>query len=426
MHIRDRFSSPRSRFRFRFLSTPDVVSAIFLLCLAAVSAGSPGVASGADASAPSPSWFALKEDTALHWELETRPDNPMEFQLTPRDWLMYAAPRRIMVVFPRASSAYTTALTTLLDVFYAKRIPVVFTAVNYMRKEDEGKKMFERAASERFDLIYSMGSESTDLAHKYFRGGPVPVVTVCSKDPVILNYMDSYDKGSGANIAYTSLNARIDLQMQYLRELVKDLGNIAVLYDKENQSAIETQVAPLFVAAPEYGFRVVRVEVRKPNPPEQMRRELLELIPEAVEEMKKRDPDLVKSIFWITGCTSLFDKLDTINAAAGKVPVLSAVPDVVLEGDDSAILSIGVSFQSNAYKAAIYGTDILLGRASPGELPVGLVTQPDISINFRRARAAGLRIPFSFFESAGFIYDYEGKPARENGRRVVAKQREPL
>lgn len=395
----------------------SLLVALALFCLMP---GNAGCAAPTDAPA-SPSWFHLDENTARHWELKPSSGSEPEFRLAPRDWLMYSVPKRILVVFPRASSAYTTAMATLLRVFYTKRIPVVFTVVNYMKKEEAGKRIFERAAAERFDLVYSMGSESTDLAHKVFEGKPVPLVTVCSKDPVILNYMRSYDTGSGTNIAYTSLNARIELQMQYLKELVKDLKNIGVIYDKDNRSSIETQVEPLCSVAGQYKFHVIRVEVQEPNQAEHMRQELGDLIPRAVEEMKKRDPDLSGSIFWITGCTSLFDKLDTINAAAGKVPVLSVVPDVVVKGDNSAVLSIGVSFQSNAYKAAIYGLDILLGRASPGELPVGTVTQPDISINFRRARAVGLKVPFSFFESAGFIYDYDGNAAREDGRRVFSK-----
>ncbi len=59
----------------------------------------------------------------------------------------------------------------------------------------------------------------------------------------------------------------------------------------------------------------------------------------------------------MTGSTSVFREIATINAHAGRAAVLSAVPDVVRGGDDSAVLSIGISFESNAHVAAVYAAD---------------------------------------------------------------------
>ena len=91
-------------------------------------------------------------------------------------------------------------------------------------------------------------------------------------------------------------------------------------------------------------------------------------------------------------------------------------------GDNSATLSIGVSFESNAHLAAIYAADVLEKKADAGSLKVGLVSPPDIAINFRRARAIGFKVPFNFFESATNIYDYDGKPARINGVMLARKR----
>jgi len=35
-----------------------------------------------------------------------------------------------------------------------------------------------------------------------------------------------------------------------------------------------------------------------------------------------------------------------------------------------------------------------------------------MAISFLKAREIGMRIPFSFFEIASFIYDYNGEPVR--------------
>ncbi|MBA7572779.1 hypothetical protein ES708_14565 [subsurface metagenome] len=100
---------------------------------------------------------------------------------------------------------------------------------------------------------------------------------------------------------------------------------------------------------------------------------------------------------------------------------MSVVPDIVREEDASAVLSIGVSFENNALKAAMYALDILEREVNPGDLEVGLVSPPDIAINFKKAREIGLTIPFSFFESASTVYDYEGKVARFKGELVSPK-----
>ena len=42
-------------------------------------------------------------------------------------------------------------------------------------------------------------------------------------------------------------------------------------------------------------------------------------------------------------------------------------------------------------------------------MKVGLVSPPDIAINFKRTRAIGMRVPFNIFESAATIYDYDGR-----------------
>ncbi len=142
------------------------------------------------------------------------------------------------------------------------------------------------------------------------------------------------------------------------------------------------------------------------------------VVSRSVNKMRKSDPSLENSIFWITGSTAIFREIQTINEFSDRVPVLSLVPEVVKAGDDSAVMAIGITFDSNAQLAAFYGADVLLGRVKAGDLKVGIVSPPDISISWRKAREIGLDIPFSFFESASYVYDYEGKLVRYRGKLV--------
>jgi putative ABC transport system substrate-binding protein len=363
-------------------------------------------------------WFRYSEDAGANWIVDPVPGDPMQVVVRPRDNPPDGKAPRIFVLYPRPSSAYDTAISKILEVFHEKGLAATFHVFDFDRRDDRGRQALKLA--DGYDLVFSMGSESTAWLYEKYRGGKVPVVTVCSKDPVQLGQVADYDRGSGTNFAFTSLNMPVEVQMAYLLELKPKLKTLGVLVDSENVSAVQTQAEPIARYARARGIEVLEVAI---NGSHNARRDLKRLVATTVEKMRATDPRLTSSVFWVTGSTAVFREIAAINESANRVPVLSVVPEVVMPGDDSAVLSIGVSFESNAHLAAIYGAEILRGRAKPGELRVGVVSPPDIAINFRKARAIGLKIPFSFFESAGYVYDYEGSVVRAAGKRAADGRR---
>jgi putative ABC transport system substrate-binding protein len=185
-----------------------------------------------------------------------------------------------------------------------------------------------------------------------------------------------------------------------------------VLVDRQNVSAMETQALPFIEMANKQGLNAFLVAI---DNPERAAAELANVLPTIVAQMRSSEPTLSRSLFWITGSTSIFNEIGTINSHADKTPVLSAVPDIVRPGADSAVMSIGVSFESNARLAAVYATNILEGRTTAGILKVGVLSPPDIAINFLRARQIGLKIPFRFFELAEDVYGPTGASVRRHG-----------
>ena len=192
--------------------------------------------------------------------------------------------------------------------------------------------------------------------------------------------------------------------------MFNEVKNFAILVDSKNVSAVETQAKPMAALARKRGIRVMNLAIQDPK---NAKVELAKLVRSAVATMRKNDPTLSKSLFWITGSTSVFREIATINRQSDRVPVLSVVPEVVKVGNDSAVLAIGISFKSNARLAAIYGAEVLSGLKRAGDLPVGIVSPPDIAINFRKAREIGLVIPFNFFEAATYVYDVDGQVVRK-------------
>lgn len=359
-------------------------------------------------------WFGIDKALKNDWQVRGVANDPWRVAIAPRQRVSEAA-QHVVVFYPRQSSAYDIAISKILSVFAEKNLDTRFTVINFRRDDAHGYQALAAAERERADIIYAMGSESTAWLWEHYRGGGKPVVSVCAKDPVILGQAQDYHSGTGGNFAFTSLNMPVEAQLAYVLELRPKLKNLAVLVDANNISAVQTQAEPIAQQARARGIRVLQVAIHQTeNVAEAIGRQ----VHEAVIAMRKNDVNLEQSLFWITGSTAVFREIATINANADRVPVLSVVPEVVREGSDSAVMSIGISFESNAHLAAIYGARVLGNETAVGDLPVGVVSPPDIAINFRKARDIGLRVPFSFFEGASFIYDYDGRPVRHRGKPV--------
>lgn len=326
------------------------------------------------------------------------------------------AAKLVMLLIPKRSEiAYSTSVNTILRVFRQHGLPARFSVWFYDEDDAVAREAFEWAYAQPVDLIMSVGSVATVYLHEHHRGHRIPAVTSASKDPVASGQVTDPKAGSGTNIAYTSINVATETLVAYLRRLVPGLSTIGVLYSRDNDSAITTQVSPLHDAADELGLTVVDISVENDASAEA---ELNTAIPYGLDTMRRGDPELRRSVLLVTGSTPVYERIAQVNRHAGRVPVVSMLPDVVRPGPDSALLSIGVNQSSAVALAAVYAKDILLGRADPATLPVGTVSPPDLAINFLVAQRIGVPIPFSFFESATFVYDPDGRAVIEFGQRV--------
>ncbi len=186
-------------------------------------------------------WFRFDDSVLKTWEIDEVDGDPHSVKIHRKGQRFGEAGQRVVVYYPRPSSAYDTAITEILTVFGEKNIDTDFTIFNFRKGDKRGQTGLKNAKTWGADLIFSMGSESTAWLWKNYRGGPIPVVSVCSKDPVMLGQMDAYDRGSGTNFAFTSLNMPVKWQMAYVLELKPKLKNLAILVNSKNISAVETQ-----------------------------------------------------------------------------------------------------------------------------------------------------------------------------------------
>lgn len=357
-------------------------------------------------------WLKLSKEAQAHWVFSMDETHPGKASLTPQ---RLEAKHKILALVPKKSKSYSLALSRFLELLARHREGAEITLVNFGKNSDIAHAALQEAESSGVNLIFSMGSESAAFLSKEYSGGRIPVVTSTNKDPVQLGWLTDYKSGSGNNIAYTSLNIPLDVQIRYLKRLKPDLKAVVLMFNHNHKQVMATEVRPARQAFRELGIEVIEVSVSSRNSAVE---ELHETLPVAMESLENIDPGLDNSLFWITSSTAIFSNVATINEYTAQVPVLGSIPNVVSEGDDSAVLAIGIDRRNNAHLASLYALRILKGEASAGDLPVGIVTPPDIAINFRVAQRIGLKIPFEFFESAAFIYDYQGRPARNFGQNV--------
>lgn len=382
---------------------PKLVAGFFLLWM------------GAGWEAQAGTWFQQLHTEQADWRLVERPGAPWVRQLEPKH--PSNDRERILVFFPKSSSAYNAAMEEMLRTFGGRKRWPSWTLVHYKAMPGLLKRYVRRAEKGQFDLIFAMGSQAAEDLHETYRNGRAPVVTVCAKDPVILGLVEDYTGAPDGNMAYTSLNVPIAAQLSYLRQLRPDLKRVAVVYAERNRSAVQTQVEPLRVIGQEAGLELVDISVRGST---FVRRELKKKVQKASLQMASEDAAKEEGVFWVTGSSTVFAHMDVVVEQADGFPVLAVTPSLVHGRDkSSAVLSVGVSFESNAELASVYGIKILSGHVQAGDLPVGVVTPPDIAIHMGQAKAIGLAIPFRLFEAAGVIYDFEGNLVRVKGRAVL-------
>ena len=396
---------------------PAMVTRALVLCLVLLTGATLTAASPARAAEGRPvlNWLEFGTAAKAHYKISANPHDTARMRAIPV-WTDKAPRFRLMMLIPfKSVAAYSIGVDTVLEVFRQQDIPAEFEIWLYGNDVSIAQEAVDWAEDNDVDLIMPVGSRAAAFMHETYVGGRLPVVTNSAKDPVLLGQMADYQNGSGTNIAYTSNTVPIRLFISYLFQLLPHLKNVGVLYAASNLSAVETQVAPLHALADTFGLTVHDVAVRDGEPLEE---DLVSGMERVRLAMLNSDPGLTASAWVVTGSTSVYQRIGLINGLAGRAPVVSTLPDVVRSGDDSAAVSIGINQSTAVQLSAYYAISILTEGTDPGSLSVGVVTPPDLAINFRIARQIGLRIPFRFMEAATFIYNYDGRQVRAFGQPV--------
>jgi putative ABC transport system substrate-binding protein len=365
---------------------------------------------------PDLDWLVYDRSTLDDYDITIGADDPARNLAVPRAGADLPMKQVLLLIPSPSVEAYSLAVNTILRGFNDAGVPARFEIWYYNKNDEVAEEALHWAYTQPVDLIMSVGSSATSFLAEHHTGHKIPAVTSASKDPVASGHVSDAARGSGTNIAYTSINVETDTLVAYLRRLVPGLTTVGLLYATDNSSAVLTQVNPLRAAAGRLGLKLVDITVSSSATASE---ELETGLPAGVAHMRRLDPGLSNSVLLVTGSTSVYERIDIINRHADALPVISMLPDIVRAGDESALLSIGVNLTSALKLSTVYALDVITGKANPGILPVGSVSPPDLAINFRVAERVGVKIPFSFLESSTFVYDLAGVEVIAFGQRVA-------
>lgn len=370
-------------------------------------------------SAADLSWLEMTAGNEKLWEFSDQLQEIDGRYYTRKD--SAAADYTVVILIAKKSSSYITAFNTFLEVM-EKDIPNIdIYAFNCSKSEELALPVFAFAKEIDADIFIAMGSEATAFANKHLKGKDIPVVTCINKDPVLSNQIDDYKSGSSSNIAFTSVNVPVNVNTEWLLKAKPGLKCLAILYDPDHSKVVGAEVEPFVAYLETIGIKIYKCAIPSEEGVD-IKQTIQKEVAGAFSFFESEDPGVDNSVFWLTSSTNIFSELETVAKSARQIPVISSVPDNVNSNEESPVMAIGINRASAAELATQYVIEILKGNIHPGDLPVGIVTPPDIAINFRTAKRIGYSIPFEIFENAGFIYGYNGEVLKKFGEYVEEQQ----
>jgi putative ABC transport system substrate-binding protein len=239
------------------------------------------------------------------------------------------------------------------------------------------EKMLHDITTRPYDLIVSMGTQSTQLLQQN-RVTKTPVIFCPVIDPVESGLVKNI-YGSRSNYAGASHNQSMYSQISVLLELIPSVKKIGVLIRVGNNSPT-LQIKELEKAKSVLG--ITDVIVSKASDINDIKRATSDLI-------GKVDAIYLPADILVSGSAS---KAIVDIALENNVPVMAAVAEPVRYG---ALVSVYTDLVKLGYLAGQMALQVINGK-DPGLLPIAYQQTPNVILNRDAARRLNISIPSSF------------------------------
>lgn len=254
------------------------------------------------------------------------------------------------------------------------------------------------ARAEKVDLILTWGTSVTrgiagtlaDLGNPAFNHDIPQVFTVVA-DPIGAGVVESLEHTGRANLTGTFNRVPESVNIETIRTYLPGFRRLGLLYNTNEQNSVLKQ-AEIAALSQEMGFELTALAMPlgddgKPR---------IEDIAPKMAELKAAGVD-----FLYLGSSSFLDaNRDAYTSAAvdNGIPVLS--PYERLVRDSQALISVAARYFDVGRLAATQAEKILVGGATPGDLPVARMTDFAFVINMSVAKKLKLFPPLELLQIA--------------------------
>lgn len=271
-------------------------------------------------------------------------------------------------------------------------------------------------ASKGMAVLVGVGARASDLLHRQQAALDMPLVATGYRqsDEGGPHFGGATGRESDALLGFTGTGRLsivpdglpLTLLIGQWRKIWPKLRQTLIIYERGDTATINQLIRPAFVAARADGrlqLRLLPIDTRK-NMALQVAQGLNMVRTSFVPPNESRD----QTVIWITGGRNLSRYIPQIQAAAGPIPTISQDLSLVDVGGAGVAVAIGLHANTTGRLAGAHVSRLLKGVRVPFYLTFGAYTKPDIAINFQQTQRIGLKIPFSFFESAVEIIGPDG------------------
>ena len=254
------------------------------------------------------------------------------------------------------------------------------------------------ARAEQVDLILTWGTSTTrgiagtlaDFDNPAFNHDIPQVFTVVS-DPIGARIVESFDHTGRNNVAGTFNRVPERVNIETIRTYLPSFDHLGLLYNRNEKNSV-LKHAEMAALSGEMGYAFTAVEL----PLHADGKPRTEDIGPKMAELKAAGIDFL----YLGSSTFLDVNRDVYTAAAVEngIPILS--PYERLVRNSQALISIAAPWYDTGRLAGAQAEKILIGGATPGDLPIARMTNFTFVINMDVARKLNLLPPLDLLQIA--------------------------
>lgn len=231
------------------------------------------------------------------------------------------------------------------------------------------------------DLIFAIGTPAAQAAFNTTKD--IPIITTAVTDPIEAGLVKSKDK-SGTNVAGTSDAVDLDKQLKLIKELVKDVKTIGVLYNTSEVNS-EIQVNELKELAKKNNIEVMAKGVSSVNDISQS----LDSILGNIDVLYTPADNLIASSMAIIAN----------KAIEKKIPIMGAEEAHVKGG---ALITKGINYKKLGFEAGLMAIEVLEGKDIK-ELSIKTLDETELVINEDTLKKLSINIDEEIMKRAKLI-----------------------